>query len=151
MASTQKVRLLVKDDDDVVVVDYEIECSATGEQLFNEINRRCNFGNWERADALVDKVKFAVSNSGNTWQDQAYAKRALQSIIDSLPTIGAPCRFTVQVRKKGEYETNSGAPGGPVAPKNPGLRPRQGPDYGGFETPAGPKSLARMRGMLARV
>jgi hypothetical protein len=39
-----------------------------------------------------------------------------------------------------------------VAPKNPGLKPRAGPDYGGFETPGGPeKSLARMRGMLGRV
>ena len=154
MASTQKVRLLVKDDDDVVVVDDEIECSATGEQLFNEINRRCDFGEWERADAFVNKVPYAVSNSRNTWQDnQAYAIGSLQRTIGILPTIGAPCRFTVQVRKKGEYETNSDAPGGPVAQKNPGLRPgRHNPDYGGFETSAGPGvSLARMHRTLARV
>jgi len=47
MASTQKIRLMVKDDDGMVVVDDEIECSATGEQLFNEMNRRCEFRKWE--------------------------------------------------------------------------------------------------------
>jgi hypothetical protein len=155
MASTQKIRLLVKDDDGVIVLDDEIECSATGEQLFNEMNRRCEFRKWERADMWVDKAVFAVSNSGNALQDQAYAKEQLRKIIDSLPTSGEPCRLTVQVRKKddvSEYETNSDTSGGPVAPKNPGLKPRHGPDYGGFETPEGPEgTLARMRGTLARV
>ncbi len=40
----------------------------------------------------------------------------------------------------------------PVAPKNPGLKPLAGPNYGGFETPAGEEgrgTLARMRGLLA--
>ena len=152
MASTQKVKLVVLDDEDVTVVEDEIDGSVNGDQIFKEMNTRCAFGLWERADALVDKEKFAVSNSSNTWQDQTYAKEDLQRIIGILPTIGAPCRFTVQVRKKGEYETNSDAPGGPVAPKNPGLRPRQGPDDDGFETPAGlGVSLARMRGMLSRL
>ena len=168
MASAQKIRLLVRDDQEVIVVDDEIECSATGEQLFNEMNRRCEFRKWERADMWVDKEVFAVSNSGNLGQDQAYAKEQLRKIIDSLPTSGAPCRVILQVQKKGddsEYQ-NSDAPGGPVAPKNPGLKPLAGPNYGGFETPGGPdkekakteglqkchaESLARMRGMLGRV
>jgi len=175
MASAQKIRLLVRDDQEVIVVDDEIECSATGEELFNEMNRRCEFGKWERADMWVDKAVFAVSNSGNASQDQAYAKAALQNVIAGLPTLVAPCRLTLQVQKKGDdsdYQ-NSDAPGGPVAPKNPGLQPLAGPNYGGFETPAGPEgrgtqkkegarageggvggsdgagTLARMRGLLA--
>ena len=152
MASTQKVKLVVKDDEDVTVVEDEIDGSVNGDQIFKEMNTRCAFGLWERADAMGPGVLFTVMNSGYAWQDQAYAKRILQDIIDRLDRAGVPCSFTFQVRKKGEYETNSDAPGGPVAPKNPGLRPRHGPDYGGFETPGGPGvSLARMRGTLARV
>ena len=92
-------------------------------------------------------------NSVFAGQDQAFAKQSLQLIIDSLGRSEVPCEFTFQVWKKGEYETNSDAPGGPVAPKNPGLRPgRHGPDYGGFETPGGPGvRLDRMRGTLGRV
>ena len=153
MASTQKVRLVVKDDDDVTVVDDEIDGSVNGDHIFNAMNSRCDFGLWERADAMGPAVRFAVMNSTYAWQDQAFAKQSLQNIIDSLGRAGVPCEFTFQVRKMPEYGTNSDAPGGPVAPKNPGLGPRRhGPDLGGYETPAGPgASLARMRGTLARV
>ena len=153
MASTQKVKLLVKDDENVIVVDDEIDGSVTGDQIFKEMNSRCAFGLWERADAMGPGVRFAVMNSRDAWQDQAYAKRVLQSIIDSLTNIGGPREFTFQVRKKEEFrDPAADSPGGPVAPKNPGLRPRHGPDYGGFATPGGPGvSLARMRGTLARV
>ena len=152
MAGTQKIRLVVKDDDDVTVVEDEIDGSVTGDQIFNAMNSRCAFGLWERADAMGPAVRCPVMNSLFAGQDQAFAKQSLQLIIDSLGRAEVPCEFTFQVWKKGEYETNSDAPGGPVAPKNPGLRPGRGPDLGGYETPAGPgASLARMRGTLARV
>ena len=151
MASTQKVRLVVKDDDNVTVVEDEIDGSVNGDQIFKEMNTRCAFGLWERADAMGPAVRCPVMNSVFAGQDQAFAKQSLQLIIDSLGRAEVPCEFTFQVRKMTEYETNSDAPGGPVAPKNPGLRPGHGPDYGGFATPGGPKSLARMRGMLTGV
>ena len=153
MASTQKVRLVVKDDDDVTVVDDEIDGSVNGDHIFNAMNSRCDFGLWERADAMGPGVLFTVMNSEYPWQNQAWAKQILQDIIQRLGLAGDPCEFTFQVRKMPEYGTNSDAPGGPLAPKNPGLGPRRhGPDLGGYETPAGPgASLARMRGTLARV
>ena len=154
MAGTQKIRLVVKDDDDVTIVDDEIDGRVNGDQIFNEMNTRCAFGLWERADAMGPGVRCAVMNSTSAWQDQAYAKRVLQSIIDSLTNIGGPREFTFQVQKKEEFrDPATDSPGGPLAPKNPGLGPRRhGPDLGGYETPAGPgASLARMRGTLARV
>ena len=63
MASTQKVRLVVKDDDDVTVVDDEIDGSVTGDQIFKEMNSRCAFGQWLKAEALGPNVKFTVMNS----------------------------------------------------------------------------------------
>ena len=153
MASTQKVRLVVKDDEDVTVVEDEIDVSVTGDQIFNAMNSRCAFGLWEKADAMGPGVRCAVMNSEYAWQYEAYAKRNLQNIIDSLGRAGVPCEFTFQVRKKEEFrDPATDSPGGPVAPKNPGLRPRHGPDYGGFETPGGPgASLARMRGVVSLI
>ena len=153
MAGTQKIRLVVKDDDDVTVVDDEIDGSVNGDQIFKEMNTRCAFGLWERADAMGPAVRCPVMNSEYTRQDQAFAKQSLQLIIDSLGRSEVPCEFTFQVQKKEEFrDPAADSPGGPVAPKNPGLRPGRGPDLGGYETPAGPgASLARMRGTLARV
>ena len=105
MASTQKVKLVVLDDEDVIVVDDEIDGSVNGDQIFKEMNSRCAFGLWERACAKGHCVRFAVMDSADATQDQAYAKRVLQSTLDSLANIGGPCEFTFQVRKKGEYET----------------------------------------------
>ena len=153
MASTQKVKLVVKDDDDVTVVDDEIEGSVTGVQLFKEMNSRCEFGKWSRADALGEHVKFNVMNSRDTGHNEERATRILQDIIDSLGRAGVPCEFTFKVQKKEEFrDPAADSPEGPEYALNPGLGPRRhGPDHGGFETPGGPKSLARMRGMLTGV
>ena len=152
MASTQKVRLVVKDDDDVTVVDDEIDGSVNGDQIFNSMNSRCAFGLWERADAMGPAVRFAVMNSTYAWQDQAFAKQSLQNIIDSLGRAGVPCEFMFKVQKKEEFrDPVADSSEGPEYALNPGLRPRHGPDYGGFETPGGPKSLDRMRGMMTGV
>ena len=63
MASTQKVKLVVIDDEDVIVVDDEIDGSVNGDQIFKEMNSRCEFGLWERTDAMGPGVRFAVMNS----------------------------------------------------------------------------------------
>ena len=152
MVSTQKVRLVVKDDDDVTVVDDEIDGSVTGVQLFKAMNVHCAFGQWLKVESLGPNVKFTVMNSRDSWHNEACAKRVLQEIIDSLVRAGVPCQFTFKVQKKAEFrDPAADSPEGPEYALNPGLRPRHGPDYGGFETPGGPKTLARMRGMLAGV
>ena len=152
MASTQKVKLVVIDDQDVTVMENELDGGVNGDQIFKEMNSRYDWRLWEQADAIGPGVYCTVMNSAYAYQDQVYAKGILQDIIDRFGRAGVPCEFTFQMRKKGEYETNSDAPGGPAPSTNPGLRPRHGPDYGGFETPGGPgASLARMRGTLARV
>jgi hypothetical protein len=153
MTSTPKVFLVVKDCDDVTVVEDEIDGIVTGAQLFKEMNSRCEFGKWSRADALGPHVQFNVMKSHNQGDNEASATRILQDIIDSLVRAEVQCEFMFKVQKKEEFrDAAADSPEGPEYPLNPGLRPRHGPDYGGFETPGGPQaSLARMRGMLARV
>ena len=154
MASTQKVKLVVIDDQDVTVMENELDGSVNGDQIFKEMNSRYDWRLWEQADAIGPGVYCTVMNSQYAYQNQGYAKGILQDIIDRFGRAGVPCEFTFQVRKKEEFrDPATDSPGGPLAPKNPGLGPRRhGPDLGGYETPAGPgASLARMRGTLARV
>ena len=138
------IKLLVEDFEDVVVVEDDVE-AATGEELFKTMNSLCRFELWERADVWVDRRNFEVLNADDVRQDEAYAKRTLQHIMDTEAGSG----FRLIVQKKEDRQSEG--PAGPYPPQNPGLRPRHGPDYDGFETPGGPKSLARMRGMLAGV
>ena len=141
------IKLLVEDFEDVVVAEDDVE-DATGEQLFKAMNSLCRFDLWARADVWVGRRNFEVSNADDVRQDKAYATMTLQHIMDRVGASASGFRLIVQKKEDRQSE----GPAGPYPPQNPGLRPRHGPDYGGFETPAGPGvSLARMSGMLERV
>ena len=146
MASTQKVRLVVKDDDDVTVVDDEIDGDATGDQIFRAMISLCPFGLWDFAYLVSSESRYTVWHSGHIpprGEGDESVTEVLQRIMDRLPPSEELCRFTLEVQKRGDRRSNG--PSDPDPVRNPGLRPRHGPDYGGFET------LARMRGTLARV
>ena len=154
MAGTQSVKLVVEDADGATVVNDNYDGVATGDQIFRAMNSKCVFREWSLAEALGPHVKFTVMNSRDPRHNEAHAKRVLQDIIDSLARMGAACEFTFKVWKNEESrDPNADSPEGPEYALNPGLGPkRNGPDYGGYETPAGPgASLDRMRGTLARV
>ena len=154
MAGTQGVKLVVEDADGVTVVNDDYNGVASGAQIFNAMNSKCVFGLWASAEAAGPRVMCPVMNSLVPRMDQAFAIQSLQLIIDSLGRAEVPCEFTLKVCKKEESrDPNADSPEGPEYAPNPGLGPRRhGPDYGGYETPAGPgASLARMRGTLARV
>ena len=153
MTSAQTVRLLVKDSNGIetmneVVPDEEIKGIVDGTQIFNIMNSRCGFDLWQWA-VLETRGGRNTVYAGVTREPGV--KRSIQRILDRdrLTPSTEPCVFTLEVRK--ERERPGPGPRDPESAPHPGIRPLYGPDYGGFETPAGPKSLARMRGMLARV
>ena len=151
-----KVKLAVIDSDGVYIVDDEIQGiltePVTGAKLFSEMNARCEFATWSRADATGENVKFNVMNSRIGHHNAERATRILQDVIDSLGRAGVPCEFTFQVWKKEEFiDPATDSPEGPDYPRNPGLEPlRHGPDGGRVPTVEGPL-FARMRGLLTRV
>ena len=146
------IKLVVEDADGATVVNDDYDGAATGDLIFRAMNLKCPFGLWASAEALGPHVKGPVMNSLFPRMNETFAKQSLQQIIDSLGRAEVPCEFTFQVRKKQELrDPAADSPSGPAPSTNPGLRPGHGPDYGGFETPGGPKSLARMRGMLTGV
>jgi len=154
MASAETLRLVVKDGHAIetmneVVPDQEIKGILDGAQIFKLMNSRCGFALWEWAVLETRGGRRDTVYAGFT--REAGIARSIQRIIDrarSTPS-AQPCVFTLEVRKKREVIRGDG-PRGPIPAPHPRIGPLHGPDYGGFDTPAGPKSLARMRGMLAR-
>ena len=153
MVSAQKVRLLVKDSNGIetmneVVPDEEMKGIVDGAKIFNVMNFHCGFALWQWA-VLETRGGRDTVYAGVTCEPGV--QRSIQRILDRdrLTPSTEPGVFTLEVRKIRERR-GDGSPG-PESVPHPGIRPRHGPDYGGFETPGGPKSLARMRGMLAGV
>ena len=143
MTTIQKVRLLVKDSDDVTVMDESVTGIASGKDIFDTMNRRCGFDNWASAFA--------------SWQGRACSlytgveadftvKADMQKFIDRLSPCTEQCTFTLEVQKQGDRRSDG--PRGPDSATHPGLRPWNGPGPVGFDTPGGPRNLARMREML---
>ena len=154
MATTETLRLVVKDGHGIetmneVVPNKEIEGIVDGAQIFKIMNSRCGFALWQ----------WAVFETRAGRRDQVYSgfsreagiTRAIQRNLDGERSIPStePRVFTLEVRKKREVRRLD-VTRGPESAPHPGIGPLHGPDYGGFDTPAGPKNLARMRGMLAR-
>ena len=133
MASTHKVKLLVKDCDDMDILDQEIDGSVTGVQLFREMNSRCEFGKWSRADALGENVRFNVMNSRDPRHNEERVTGILQDIIDRLGRAGVPCEFTFKVQKKEEFrDPAADSPEGPEYALNPVcwvFKTRRGPTW----------------------
>jgi hypothetical protein len=143
MPSIQKVKLVVLDSAGTRVLDDEVEGIASGEDILNTMKSSCGFALWASAVAGTSEQMYTVY-SGTERQENV--KQDMQVIINRLPVEGQ-CTFTLEVKKQGDRR--SAGPPGPSPEPNPGLKPRAGPNYDGFETPAGPKQLARMRGLLA--
>jgi hypothetical protein len=154
MASAETVRLVVKDWHGIetmteVVPDEEIQGIVDGAKIFKIMNSRCGLALWQTAIMATRGGRRDTVYAGVT--REAGIVRSIQRNLDRVRSTPStePCVFTLEVRKKREVLRGDGA-GGPESARHPGIGPLHGPDYGGFDTPAGPKSLARMRGMLAR-
>ena len=154
MASAETLRLRVQDGNGTEtmneeVPDEEIKGMLDGAQIFKIMNSRCGFALWQWA-VLETRGGRDTVYAGVTREPGV--QRSIQRILDRdrLTPSTEPGVFTLEVRKI--RERRGDGPPDPESAPHPGLRPGHGPDYGGYETPAGPgASLARMRGTLARV
>jgi hypothetical protein len=153
MATTQKVRVVMSDAG-VIVLNEEMDCSATGDQLFNVLNVRCEFAKWAVAAAYVNEIRSEVFNSQNATENQASATTALSLALARVAAFGTRCRFAIHLSKLVAAETNTDGPVGPIQDTHPGILGHRGPAAGqpGTYTPKpdGPATttLAKMRGML---
>jgi hypothetical protein len=142
----QNVRLLVKDTDNVTVRDEQVAVIGDGVVIFDCMNYHCGFNEWASAFASWQGQTCSVYTGAET---QTNVKADLQRFIDRLSPCTEQCTFTLEVQKQGDRRSNG--PPGPKSATHPGIRPLHGPGPVGFDTPGGPRSLAQMRGMLARV
>jgi len=156
MASTRTFMLLIVDGDTVAQEDT-CDVPATGLQLFNIINARCEFPKWSTCHAWLNiRRRFDIYDLGRAGDSQASAIAVLDRLVAAVARFTEPFGFTCQIEimKNLDPNTAPGVPHGPGYPSHPGVRPDHGPGleqpWNYIVRPAGPEgpNLDEMRALL---
>jgi len=156
MASTRTFTLLIVDGDTVAQEDT-FDVPATGLQLFNTINARCEFPKWFMCHAWLNVRRyFDIYEQGRAGDSQASVIAVLDRLVAAVARFTEPFGFTCQIEimKSLDPNTAPGVPQGPQYGSHPGVRPDHGPGmeqpWNYIVRPAGPEgpNLDEMRALL---
>ena len=172
----QKFKMVIFDGD-AIVLNEDMHCCDTAEELFNVLNSRCDFAKWTEADAYVqtggepDWYSW-IFDSEDPRQNRASTIRALHGLlvqVGSLTTRSltgwrSPIAVQIRVLKHTEDANETDGPAGPIYGVHPGFDGGWGPGWyeeqehrpGAADDipppgPHGSDKLARMRGVLQQV
>jgi hypothetical protein len=147
---------LVIVDDNVIAQEDICDLPATGLELFNIINARCEFPKWYQCHAWLNIHRhFDIYWQGTPGANQASAIHVLDVLMAAVARITRPgFRLDIEISKCMDPNTAPDVPDGPQYERHPGIRPHHGP---GLEQPgayilrpAGPHdhNLHEMRALL---
>jgi hypothetical protein len=156
MATARTFKLVIVDGDTVAQEDT-CDLPATGLQLFNIINARCEFPKWSECHAWLNiHRRFDIYWLGRAGDNQASVISVLDRLVAAVARFREPFGFTCQIEimKNLDPNTAPGVPKGPQYGSHPGVRPDDGPGQcqpGAYIVrPAGPEghNLSEMRALL---
>jgi hypothetical protein len=149
--------MLVIVDDNVIAQEDTCDVPATGLELFNIINARCDFPKWYECHAWLNThTLFDIYLLHRAGDSQASVTAVLDRLVDAVARCTEPFGFTCQIEivKNLDPNTAPGVPEGPQYGSHPGVRPDHGPGleqpWNYIVRPAGPEgpNLHEMRALL---